>query len=90
MNAACAGRDESPGRRVPGLSSSLSGRELVDALKENRLVPVMSEADRVTSVRQAAAVFNVTPPIVRRWPSLGLIPRSPRPTNNGSTSSRPR
>ena len=37
----------------------------------------MSEADRVTSVRQAAAVCNVTPPVVRRWLSLGLIPEPP-------------
>jgi hypothetical protein len=28
----------------------------------------------VTSVRQAAAVCNVTPPVIRRWLSLGLIP----------------
>jgi hypothetical protein len=33
----------------------------------------MSEADWVTSIRQAAAVCNVTPPVVRRWLSLGLI-----------------
>jgi hypothetical protein len=39
-------------------------------------VPV-SEADRVTSVRQAAALCNVTPPVVRRWLSLGLIPEPP-------------
>ena len=38
---------------------------------------MMSEADRVTSVRQAAAVCNVTPPVVRRWLSLGLIPDPP-------------
>ena len=31
----------------------------------------------VTSVRQAAAVCNVTPPVVRRWLSLGLIPEPP-------------
>jgi hypothetical protein len=31
----------------------------------------------VTSVRQAAAVCNVTPPVVRRWLSLGLIPTPP-------------
>jgi hypothetical protein len=37
----------------------------------------MSEADRVTSVRQAAAVCNVTPPVIRRWLSLGLIPEPP-------------
>jgi hypothetical protein len=31
----------------------------------------------VTSVRQAAAICNVTPPVVRRWLSLGLITRPP-------------
>jgi hypothetical protein len=31
----------------------------------------------VTSVRQAAAVCNVTPPVIRRWLSLGLITRPP-------------
>jgi hypothetical protein len=31
----------------------------------------------VTSVRQAAAACNVTPPVVRRWLSLGLIPAPP-------------
>ena len=36
-----------------------------------------STADRVTSVRQAAAVCNVTPPVVRRWLSLGLITEPP-------------
>jgi hypothetical protein len=28
----------------------------------------------ITSVRQAAAVCNVSPPVIRRWLSLGLIP----------------
>jgi hypothetical protein len=37
----------------------------------------MSEADRVTSIRQAAAACNVTPPVVRRWLSLGLITDPP-------------
>ncbi len=31
----------------------------------------------ITSVRQAAAVCNVTPPVIRRWLSLGLIPEPP-------------
>ena len=31
----------------------------------------------VTSVRQAAAVCNVSPPVVRGWLSLGLIPGPP-------------
>jgi hypothetical protein len=31
----------------------------------------------VTSIRQAAAVCNVTPPVIRRWRSLGLIPAPP-------------
>jgi hypothetical protein len=38
---------------------------------------VMSEADRVTSIRQAAAVCNVTPPVIRRWLSLGLLTGPP-------------
>jgi hypothetical protein len=33
--------------------------------------------EAVTSIRQAAAVCNVTPPVVRRWRSLGLIPGPP-------------
>jgi hypothetical protein len=31
----------------------------------------------VNSVRQAAAVCNVTPPVIRRWLALGLIPGPP-------------
>jgi hypothetical protein len=31
----------------------------------------------VTSIRQAAAVCNVSAPVVRRWLSLGLIPEPP-------------
>jgi hypothetical protein len=30
--------------------------------------------DEIASVRQAAAVCDVSPPVVRRWLSLGLIP----------------
>ena len=37
----------------------------------------MSEPQHVISVRQAAAICNVTPPVVRRWLSLGLIPEPP-------------
>jgi hypothetical protein len=37
----------------------------------------VSEADLVRSVRQAAAVCNVTPPVVRRWLSLGLLSGPP-------------
>jgi hypothetical protein len=37
----------------------------------------MSRPGEITSVRQAAAVCNVTPPVVRRWLSLGLIPEPP-------------
>jgi hypothetical protein len=32
---------------------------------------------RITSIRKAAAACNVTPPVVRRWLSLGLIPEPP-------------
>jgi len=35
------------------------------------------ENGSVSSVRQAAAACNVSPPVVRRWRSLGLIPRPP-------------
>jgi hypothetical protein len=37
----------------------------------------MTETDQVTSIRQAAAVCNVTPPAVRRWLFLGLITEPP-------------
>jgi hypothetical protein len=37
----------------------------------------VSEAELVTSVRQAAAVCNVSPPVVRRWSLLGLISGPP-------------
>ena len=37
----------------------------------------VSEPDLVTSLRQAAALCNVTPPVVRRWLSLGLLPEPP-------------
>jgi len=38
---------------------------------------VLSRQEEITSVRQAAAVCNVTPPVVRRWLSLGLITEPP-------------
>src|SRR4029453_8843516 len=41
------------------------------------LTRVSEAKDRVTSVRQASAVCNVTPPVVRRWLSLGMIPGPP-------------
>ena len=40
---------------------------------EGRWRSVVSREGEVTSVRQAAAVCNVTPPVIRRWLSLGLI-----------------
>ena len=40
-------------------------------------VRVVNRQEEVTSVRQAAAVCNVTPPVVRRWLTLGLIPEPP-------------
>ena len=40
-------------------------------------VLLVNRQEEVTSVRQAAAVCNVTPPVVRRWLSLGLIPEPP-------------
>jgi hypothetical protein len=40
-------------------------------------VRVVSGPQEVTSIRQAAAMCNVTPPVVRRWLSLGLIPGPP-------------
>jgi hypothetical protein len=38
---------------------------------------MVSRQEEVTSVRQAAAVCDVTPPVVRRWRSLGLISAPP-------------
>jgi hypothetical protein len=40
-------------------------------------VRVMDRHGEITAVCQAAAVCNVTPPVVRRWLSLGLIPGPP-------------
>jgi hypothetical protein len=40
-------------------------------------VRLVNQRDQVTSIRQAAAVCNVTPPVVRRWLSLGLITEPP-------------
>jgi hypothetical protein len=40
-------------------------------------VHLVSRPEEVTSVRQAAAVCNVTPPVVRRWLSLGLLTGPP-------------
>jgi len=37
----------------------------------------VSRLGEITSVRQAAAVCNVTPPVVRRWLFLGLLPGPP-------------
>ena len=42
-----------------------------------RYVHGMSRSEEVTSVRQAAAASGVSPPVVRRWLSLGLIPGPP-------------
>jgi hypothetical protein len=42
-------------------------------IKDLRPTPTMT----ITSVRQAAAVCNVTPPVVRRWLFLGLINEPP-------------
>jgi hypothetical protein len=39
--------------------------------------PATATTMTVTSVRRAAAVCNVTPPVIRRWRSLGLIPAPP-------------
>jgi hypothetical protein len=40
-------------------------------------VRVVSQPQDVTSVRQAAAVCNVTPPVVRRWLSIGILTAPP-------------
>jgi hypothetical protein len=40
-------------------------------------VPAVSQPAEITSVRQAAAVCDVSPPVVRRWLSLGLIAEPP-------------
>jgi hypothetical protein len=50
-------------RNLPGLSSST--------------VCQVSDAVLITSIRQAAAVCDVSPPVVRRWLSLGLIAEPP-------------
>jgi len=38
---------------------------------------MVSGREEVTSVRQAAAVCSVTPPVIRRWLSLGLLTEPP-------------
>ena len=38
---------------------------------------MVNRQEEITSVRRAAAVCNVTLPVVRRWLSLGLIPGPP-------------
>jgi hypothetical protein len=40
-------------------------------------VSAIGREDEVTSIRQAAAACNVTPPVVRRWLFLGLISEPP-------------
>jgi hypothetical protein len=40
-------------------------------------VRVVSRSGEVTSVRQAAAVCDMSPPVIRRWLSLGLITGPP-------------
>jgi hypothetical protein len=40
-------------------------------------IRVVKQPAAITSTRQAAAVCNVSPPVVRRWLSLGLIPKPP-------------
>jgi hypothetical protein len=48
----------------------------------------MNQPDSVTSVRPAAAVCNVTLPVVRRWLSLGLIPAPPADPKDPSSAFR--
>ena len=62
-----------PGAEFSGCRVPL---EVLDAGDATTL-SLVSEADRVTSIRQAAAVCNVTPPVVRRWLSLELITEPP-------------
>jgi hypothetical protein len=45
---------------------------------EARSVRLVNQPEQVPSIRQAAAVCNVTPPVVRRWLPLGLILGPPR------------
>jgi hypothetical protein len=40
-------------------------------------VRVVSQAELISSIRQAAAACNVSAPVVRRWLTLGLIPEPP-------------
>jgi hypothetical protein len=44
---------------------------------ERTSVLEVSRAGAVTTVRQAAAACNVTPPVIRRWRYLGLITGPP-------------
>jgi hypothetical protein len=53
---------------------------LLDNVAQRRMSNFLGAASvwqEVTSVRQAASVCNVTPPVVRRWLSLGLITEPP-------------
>ena len=45
--------------------------------EESHYGSVVREARLITSVRQAAAASGVSPPVVRRWLTLGLIPGPP-------------
>ena len=57
--------------------SDRSGWLVANAQQSAATLSLMSQADRVNSIRQAAAACNVTPPVVRRWRSLGLISAPP-------------
>jgi hypothetical protein len=37
----------------------------------------VTKDDRITSIRQAAAASGVSPPVIRRWLTLDLIPEPP-------------
>jgi hypothetical protein len=74
-------RELSWGRRINGVlgiavAALLAGGHVTRAVSPAS-IRVVSQLEVVTSVRQAAAACNVTPPVVRRWLTLGLIPEPP-------------
>ena len=69
--------------RFSGTNSRAEHKQLecppltADTVKQMSQPNVSEIVETVTSVRQAAAVCNVTPPVVRRWVFLELIPGPP-------------
>jgi hypothetical protein len=59
------------------LGCSVGPRLRLTVSGEPASVRGVSRSEEVTSVRQAAAVCDVSPPVVRRWLTLDLIPGPP-------------